>query len=316
MRASHPLLAAAAERARAGERRALHPALAGAVADEELRALHLALATDRPDAELAATVAAAAAGASARGARQEAVELAEHALRLTPAESAERGERLLALAGYLETAGELQRVTELLTPELDSLPPGAARARRSCCCPRAPASAPSPTSSGTSSARWPSAGDDPALRVAGARQDGEHTPPRAVARIRQAEAWALEALPAAPGRGPEVERLALFALGWTRACAAGRSTTWSSGSAASSDAASYIADSPERVAAQRLVWRGDMEPGARRPSAPVARRRARRAGVLRPAAAAPVRARAARRRLGRRRRACSTSGRSPRTASC
>ena len=65
------------------------------VADEELRALHLALATERPDAELAATVAAAAAGASARGARQEAVQLAEHALRLTPPESQERGERLL-----------------------------------------------------------------------------------------------------------------------------------------------------------------------------------------------------------------------------
>ena len=41
----------------------------------------------------------------------DAVELAEHALRLTPPARAERSERLLALAGYLEAAGEQQRVT-------------------------------------------------------------------------------------------------------------------------------------------------------------------------------------------------------------
>ena len=55
--------------------------------------------------------------------------LAEHALRLTPPASPGRAERLLALAGYLETAGEPQRLTDLLTPELDSLPQGATRAR-------------------------------------------------------------------------------------------------------------------------------------------------------------------------------------------
>jgi hypothetical protein len=69
VRASHPLLAAAAKkRSRRRERRELHLALAGAVVDEELRALHVALATDRPDARLAATVAAAA-GARLRAGR-------------------------------------------------------------------------------------------------------------------------------------------------------------------------------------------------------------------------------------------------------
>ena len=58
VRASHPLLAAAARRARrAGERRELHRALADVVTGEELRALHLALASERPDAALAATLA-------------------------------------------------------------------------------------------------------------------------------------------------------------------------------------------------------------------------------------------------------------------
>src|SRR5262249_38734547 len=72
VRASHPLLAAGAKK-RSGrrEQRELHLALAGVVADPQLRALHLARATERPDAELAGKVAAAAVGAAARGARQE-----------------------------------------------------------------------------------------------------------------------------------------------------------------------------------------------------------------------------------------------------
>src|SRR6185503_10120820 len=99
------------------------------VVDEERRALHLAHATHRPEEALAAVVADAAGSAWARGARQEAAVLADHALRLTPRGSPERAERLLTLAGYLEVAGDLQRIDELLAPELDSLPPGAARVR-------------------------------------------------------------------------------------------------------------------------------------------------------------------------------------------
>ena len=105
--ASHPLLAAAAAKhSRSRIRRELHRELAGVVADEELRARHLALAAEGPDEDLAETVAKAAAAAFARGARREAVELAEHALALTPPVSAARSDRLLALADYLETAGE------------------------------------------------------------------------------------------------------------------------------------------------------------------------------------------------------------------
>jgi hypothetical protein len=56
-RVSHPLLAAMArKRSRPRERRELHLALTGVVADEELHALHLALASERPDAQPAATV--------------------------------------------------------------------------------------------------------------------------------------------------------------------------------------------------------------------------------------------------------------------
>ena len=130
VRPSHPLVTAAAKSAAPrGEQRELHLALAGAVADDELRAMHLAFATEHTDGELADTVERAARAAFARGARQQAVQLAEHALRLTPPRSPARPERLLVLARYLEVAGEIQRVTDLLTPHLASLPSGAPRAR-------------------------------------------------------------------------------------------------------------------------------------------------------------------------------------------
>src|SRR5262249_24870034 len=125
-----PLVAAAARKhARSRERRELHLELARILGDAQLRARHLALATSRPDEQVAAIVSAAAAAASARAARQEAVDLAEHAVRLTPSSSPERSVRVLALAEYLLHAGERERATELLRPEVDSLPVGALRAR-------------------------------------------------------------------------------------------------------------------------------------------------------------------------------------------
>ena len=56
----------------------------------DARARHLALATPSPDPKLAAAVAAAAEAAAERGARHDAVELAEQALRLTPRDGSER----------------------------------------------------------------------------------------------------------------------------------------------------------------------------------------------------------------------------------
>jgi AAA ATPase domain len=69
MRASHPLLAAAAAgQSTAAERRAMHAALGAAVRDPVLRARHRALAASAPDAGLAREVSAAAALAAARAA--------------------------------------------------------------------------------------------------------------------------------------------------------------------------------------------------------------------------------------------------------
>jgi len=130
VRLSHPLVAVAARRhSRIGERRALHLALADVAGDQTLRARHLALSVPSQDSAIAGTVAAAATAAARRGAAHDAAELAEHALRLTPAPAAEYPGRLLALAECLLTVGEVSRVTELLRPRIGELPAGELRAR-------------------------------------------------------------------------------------------------------------------------------------------------------------------------------------------
>ena len=316
IRASHPLLGAAARKhARPREQRELHLALAEAVAGEERRARHLALAAQEPDAALADTVAAAADGAAARGAAVEAVELAEQALRLTPAGRPERAERLLALAHQLETAGERRRVTELLTPELAALPAGRPRVHAWLLLANGSAVTTYHERREHFEHALAEAGADPALRAHALASMALSTAAEGVERIGEVEAWAQEALAAdAPAR---VERLALRALGWARSPA-------------------RPPDRRRLRALHRRVSRrrpADRLPGAGRgPAARLARRagagasdphavpgplrRARRVDLVRVDAPEPVRARAARGGLGDRVARCSTNGRSPATRSC
>ena len=259
VRASHPLLAAVArKRSRPRERRELHLVLAGVVADEELRALHAALATVHADGELADTVAHAAASASARGARQEAVALGEHALRLTPPGSAARTERLLVLAGYLETAGEVQRLTSLLTPELEALPAGEPQARAWLLLSEGAGPKNLDDLERHHDRALAESQDDPGLRAYVLAKKAANTAATGVVRIREAEAWASEALRAARRADPDVKRLALYALAWTRALSGRPIDDLCRRARAASDAPEYIAASAERIAGQRLVWRGEV----------------------------------------------------------
>ncbi len=260
VRASHPLLAAAARnRSRAGERRELHLALAATVADEQLRALHLALATELPDAELAATVAAAAGAASVRAAVRQAVQLAEHALRLTPPELPERSDRLLALASYLLVAGERQRVTDLLGPELDVLPAGVARGRAYLLLAEGGAIRSNKDIRRYFERALAESEGDPELRASVLAEISENDAVVRVKRIHEAEAGALEALSASHLSGTAAERLALFALGWARSLRGRPIDDACDRFDAASSATTYIAGSPERVAGQRLVWRGELK---------------------------------------------------------
>ena len=87
-----------------GRRRSLHARLAEIVPTAEERARHLALATVEPDDEIAAILEEAARTAHARGAPAAAAELAEQALRLTPATSPDDALRRVLVAADLHTA--------------------------------------------------------------------------------------------------------------------------------------------------------------------------------------------------------------------
>ena len=260
-RASHPLLASAAlTRSKPSERRALHLELAGVATDSRLKAWHLALATERPNGKLAARVGAAATDAATRGAAQEAVVLAEHALRLTPPASAQRPDRLLALAHALAVAGEKQRVTDLLSGELESLPSGAARVQGYLLMPGGVVESNDEVRSYLELALSESAAD-PVLHATVLAEFSINQLATRVAGIREAEAWAEQAVAASRRGGPGPYADAVYALAWAR-CLLGRPVDdlCEDFRAVSEGAVYYMVGSPERLAGQRLVWRGQVQP--------------------------------------------------------
>ncbi len=258
LRAAHPLLAAAAKRqSSAMEQQRLHLALADVVADEQRRAFHLALAAPGQDDGLAARVAAAAEVAAARGATLMAVELATHALRLTSEDSSAYVSHLLQLGRHLGVAGEKQRLTELLSERVESLPQGAPRVaayllltdgvvrdngeiRR------------------LMQRALAEAGADDGLRAPVLAELAENQAVIEVTGIAQAEEWATEALASARPDRPDHQRFVLYTLSWTRALG-GRplADLWERYKTVSEDRF-FLAHSPQRVAGQRHVWRGEL----------------------------------------------------------
>jgi DNA-binding CsgD family transcriptional regulator len=130
IRFTHPLLGSAvAARTTPPRRRTLHARLAEVVPTGEERARHLALATARPSGSVASVLDAAAVQALARGAPAAAAELAEQALRLTPASRRDDlRRRLLAAADMHHRAGDLPRARSLLERERAAATPGRERA--------------------------------------------------------------------------------------------------------------------------------------------------------------------------------------------
>ena len=136
LRFTHPLLrSAVSSRATPAQRRSLHARLAQVAPSTEERARHLALAAVRPSREVAAVVEEAAESVHARGAAAAAAELAELAVRLTPADDVE------ACAGASSTApigsarqATASRAIALLEQARDSRSSGAGAGRG----PRAP----------------------------------------------------------------------------------------------------------------------------------------------------------------------------------
>lgn len=259
VRPAHPLLAAAAKRqAIESEKRELHLGLAQVVADEQRRALHLALATITPDEVLAERIAAAAELGAARGATRLAVDLATHALRLTPAGSSAEVARLLALGRYLRDAGEKQRVTDLLSARVESLPPGAARVTAYLLLTGGVVEGNADILHLLEKA-LADAGDDQPLRGRVLARLAENEAVIEVRRVAGADARATEAVAACELGGPDEQRLAVYTLAWTRALR-GRPVAHLAEmyDALSTDPA-FLSGNPTRVVGQRLVWRGEIQ---------------------------------------------------------
>jgi DNA-binding CsgD family transcriptional regulator len=129
IRFTHPLLSSAFYPDLGEERRNVHRRIADIVEDRLLRARHLALSRDTPDADVAGVLDAAASLAADRGAVAVAAELAEQALRLTPADAAgERHRRALAAARAHQSAGEWTHARTIATDLLAETEIGALRA--------------------------------------------------------------------------------------------------------------------------------------------------------------------------------------------
>jgi DNA-binding NarL/FixJ family response regulator len=261
LRAAHPLLAAAAQRqARARERRELHLALAGVAGEEQLGVLHMALATTRPDAELAARVAAAAEDARARGARREALGLAGHALRLTPAADPERPERVLTLADRLDEAGELRRLTAVLEQEMASLPAGVTRARAWTLLSDGAGVSGMQDQNRYLERALAECGEDRNLRAYLRAKMAGNAAAASISQLRDAEGWAREALQDATEA--RVQRFVLYELAWVKVLTGRSVDDLCERSGLADDPTAYVSASAERVAAKRLLWRGELA-GAR-----------------------------------------------------
>jgi DNA-binding NarL/FixJ family response regulator len=256
-RAAHPLLAAAAvEHATAEEREAIHLELAGVLADPPRAARHLALATAEPDRARAATVAEAATTARRRGASRDAAELADHALRLTPPDDPDRIVRLLTLGEYLLSAGEVERLRQLLEPEIESLPAGPVRGRAHLLLADLADSNEHMTHLELAIAH--SHGQPELLAAALASKVMLFAVLR-VEQVKNAEQWALEGCEAAHTAGPAHERRALCALAWTRVLRGHEIDDLVKRSRIAEDGASLYEVSIERVAAVRHAFRGEVE---------------------------------------------------------
>jgi DNA-binding CsgD family transcriptional regulator len=199
---------------RARERRELHLALAQAVSDPILRARHLALAATPPDPPLAGELSAAAAQATQLGALQDAVELARHALRLTPAGEVGYDERVLALARCLSSASEHRRATELSMERIDTLSAGPARAAVHLLLAEA-ATRYSVKPEHVARAIAESA-EAPGLRAQALAMRARMLAVNELQNIVEAERLALEALTTARPADPDAQLRALLALAWAR----------------------------------------------------------------------------------------------------
>lgn len=259
LRPAHPLLGAAAVRsASPAQKRAVHAELADVARDDHRRAHHRALAADEPDAQLCAYLASAAGLAGSRGRTAEAVALAEHAVRLCPADSWTRPTRVLELAEHLARVGDGDRLTELLRAELPALddPSDRASAHLLLC-------------DGRDVETFQDL-DDLLEQVLAQVDIAPETRARALARraaavasvrverLAEAETWAQEALDLSRGTWPEVQHDALHSLACVRLLRGLPLEALAAEAASLDDRPSQLHRSVDLLVADRLACRGQI----------------------------------------------------------
>jgi DNA-binding CsgD family transcriptional regulator len=257
IRAAHPLLAAAAKRhASDAEIRDVHRRLAGVVTHEQSQVLHLAVATTTEEENLASRAAAAAAAAANRGAPRLAVDLGTHALRLTPPDSPASVSRLLDLGRYLIVAGERHRVTDLLADRVDHLPEPVDRVLAHLLLMQGVVRGNDDIRAHLEAA-LEEAGDDDGLRAQVLVELAENDAVVRVEQVERAERWAAEAVDA--GGATDAHRHAVTALAWARALRGSPVADLSEAYRALPGEHVTVSQRPDRIGAQRLVWRGEVE---------------------------------------------------------
>ncbi|HKN94131.1 MAG TPA: AAA family ATPase [Thermoleophilaceae bacterium] len=257
LRLAHPLFGSVlAARTSPEDRRLAHLELASLVADREERVRHLALGSLAPDRQVATELDEAADAAAARGATVAAAQLAEAAWRFTPMEDVEnRTERLLDCAERHRRAGAVERVTELLEPELDALPDGPVKARALLLLSQREET---PIRLGRLDEALEHA--DAAMRAEILAEKSFSSALGQVDDVPAAREWAAEALSLAETVGDEaLTALCLTTLAWTEALL-GREVEHLLGRIESSQLhrlASY--DHPGRLRSVRAIWRGELD---------------------------------------------------------
>jgi len=256
IRPAHPLLAEVARRSASGEDvRGLHADLAAVVADDQRRPLHLALAATEPDARLAEQLDDAVCRASARGATRLAVDLAAHALRLTPPGDPDSA-RVVGLGRLLHAAGEKQRLTRLLEPRVATLPDRADRVR-ACLLLTGGVVRDNDDILALLQRALDEAGNDAALRLRVLCHLAENEAVIEVRHVGTADEHAAEAVDASAGSSAGARRLALYTRIWTSALRglplAGLVEQYD----ALASESTYLARTPARVVGQSHVWRGE-----------------------------------------------------------
>jgi len=261
VRAAHPLLAAAVLAQSTPEaRRSMHRALGAVVTEDELRWRHLALGADGPDAALATQLTRISGRLAAGGAAGEAAELAGHAFRLTPAGSTKRAERLVELAERLVVAGEHERAGSLLRPELAQLTPGPVRARAHMVLAESDFAVVPVEASGAHLERaLADSFGDAELHTRATARWARHLAVARVERVDEAESSAWAALGAAQAAGPTAEREVLFAVATIRVMRGLAIDQQCERFAAISTDAFPLQRSVERLVADRLARRGQVE---------------------------------------------------------